>query len=129
VEVPEIISRNQFKLTPRSRSSRRRILLSSSTGTVAVAAFLLASGSTSPPSANARDRRNRKEIPVEDFQTSGNNIFLSLHKKIVEKIPLKKNYDPHNSWKEVNFSSLQHHLLSVQRIPPFVHVRRSRIPT
>jgi hypothetical protein len=104
-------------------------LLSSSTGTVAVAAFLLASGSISPPSANARERRNRKEIPVEDFQTSGNNIFLSLHKKFVEKIPLKKNYDPHKSWKEVNFSSLQHHLLSVQRIPPFVHVRRSRIPT
>ncbi|KAH9564705.1 hypothetical protein CY35_04G039100 [Sphagnum magellanicum] len=74
VEVPEIISRNQFKLTPRSRSSRRRILLSSSTGTVAVAAFLLASGSTSPPSANARDRRNRKEIPVEDFQTSDDGL-------------------------------------------------------
>jgi hypothetical protein len=55
-------------------------LLSSSTGIVAVAAFLLASGSTSPPSANARERRNRKEIPVEDFQTSGNNIFLSPQK-------------------------------------------------
>ncbi|CAM6046770.1 unnamed protein product [Sphagnum compactum] len=55
-------------------SSRRRILLSSSTGTVAVAAFLLASGSTSPPSANARERRNRKEIPVEDFQTSDDGL-------------------------------------------------------
>ncbi len=127
-EVPQIISRNQFKLTPRSSSSRRRILLSSSTGTVAVAAFLLASGSISPPSANARERRNRKEIPVENFQTSGNNIFPFSPQKICQKIPLK-NYDPHNIWKEVDFSSLQHHLLSVQRIPPFVHVRRSRIPT
>ncbi|CAK9271483.1 unnamed protein product [Sphagnum jensenii] len=54
--------------------SRRRILLSSSTGTVAVAAFLLASGSTSPPSANARERRNRKEIPVENFQTSDDGL-------------------------------------------------------